>query len=353
MMGTSPPPLTNWLGRVPARVYLLLAVIIFAAANSVTRRLTELGAANLIQGRNPISLCNVLFVGNLCALLVLLPLYHRQLAPAVLRRITPQDWLSLLGVALLSGALAPALIFAALEQTVVNNVILVGRIEPLLALVLAVWFLRAPVNLWIVSGAILSFGGAILAIFLQPSSDPVTVMGGLSIGRGELMTAGGAAAAALAGIISKATLQHVPLGLFNLVRTGLGTVIFFLAAIQLFGVEHFMDIFSPVLWQWMLLYGAVIVVGGQLAWFAGLKRSTASEVSLANAFNPIAGILAAFLILGEIPTSAQYIGGAVICLGIALNYRGILQQQERRADHPVSSASEEMEAEAALGFKGI
>ena len=56
--------------RIPGRVYLLTAIIIFAAGSPVTRKLIEIGANNLVDGRNPISFCNVLFVGNLCALLL-------------------------------------------------------------------------------------------------------------------------------------------------------------------------------------------------------------------------------------------------------------------------------------------
>jgi len=37
------------LSRIPGQVYLLLAVIIFAAANSVTRKLTEIGSQNFIE----------------------------------------------------------------------------------------------------------------------------------------------------------------------------------------------------------------------------------------------------------------------------------------------------------------
>jgi hypothetical protein len=59
------------LELIPGRAYLLTAVVIFAAANAVTRKLTDIGAQNLVDGRNPISLCNVLFVGNLVALMAL------------------------------------------------------------------------------------------------------------------------------------------------------------------------------------------------------------------------------------------------------------------------------------------
>jgi drug/metabolite transporter (DMT)-like permease len=65
--------------QIPGRAYLLLSVLIFAADNSVMRKLTDLGEQNLIDGRNPISWCNILFVGNLCALVALLLLYGKHL----------------------------------------------------------------------------------------------------------------------------------------------------------------------------------------------------------------------------------------------------------------------------------
>ena len=53
------------------RTYLWIAILIFAAAASVVARLVEIGEANLIDGRNPISFCNLLFAGNLVAALTL------------------------------------------------------------------------------------------------------------------------------------------------------------------------------------------------------------------------------------------------------------------------------------------
>ncbi|EAZ90604.1 DMT family transporter [Crocosphaera chwakensis] len=310
------------------RFYLLVGVMIFAVANSVTRKLTEIGAQNLIDGRNPISFCNVLFVGNLCALVALLGVYYPQLKKTAFKNLSLRNWGYLLLVALLSGALAPALFFSALERTAVNNVILVSRIEPPLILGLSVVFLGARVNRWVVSGAIVSTLGVILTVVLQPPQGDMIEMSGFQLGIGELMAAGGAVSSAIANIISKVSLQNISLGFFNVIKTALGTVIFFVIALLLYGKEHFMDISSPLLWKWMIVYGTIIVVVGQLCWFAGLKRTSASEVSLANAFNPIAGVLAAFLILGEIPTTAQYLGGLVIVLGIIFNQIGIVQQNK-------------------------
>lgn len=338
----------TFLNRIPGRVYLLVAVLIFAASNAVTRRLIDLGAENAAGGSNPVSFCNILFVGNLCALVVLLGVYRRECQLQRLQQLSRRDWLGLVAVATLSGALAPALIFSALEQTSVNTVILVSRIEPPLTLALSVLFLRARVNGWVISGAILAFVGVALTVVLQEPEGGGMQMVGVQVGLGELLVVGGATAAAIATVISQVSLQQVSLGLFSIVRTALGTVIFFVAVLALFSPAHFMDVFSPFLWRWMLIYGAVIVVGGQLAWFAGLKRSQAGEVSLANSFNPLAGILAAFLILGEVPSSAQYIGGTVILIGIVLNQIGVNQP------HPATAVPQSMkEADIEAGFKGV
>lgn len=102
----------------------------------------------------------------------------------------------------------------------------------------------------------------------------------------------------------------MPLGVFSLVRTGLGTIIFFFAALALYGHDHFKGVFSPFLWQWMLLYGVVIVVIGQSFWLTGLRAASVATASIIGSFAPIAGILAAYLILGEVPRQPNIPVGA-------------------------------------------
>ena len=209
------------LNRIPARTYLLLAILIFAASNSVIRKLTDLGAQNPIDGRNLISFCNVLFVGNLCALAVLFLVYRQQCTVQNFRSIPGKTWWGLIGISLLSGALAPALTFMALNLTAVNNVVLIGRIESHLILALSILILGDRVNLWVIAGAIVSFVGVALTIVLQAPTPDMMDMGGLTIGRGEFMAAGGAIALAISTIISKVTLKQIPLGLFSIIRTTL------------------------------------------------------------------------------------------------------------------------------------
>ncbi|MEM9485655.1 MAG: DMT family transporter, partial [Cyanobacteria bacterium P01_F01_bin.116] len=332
------------------RVYLLLAIAIFGAANAVTRKLTDLGELNLIDGRNPISFCNVLFVGNLCALILLAITYAREWRRPVLQQLKWQDWLSMTVVAILGAAIVPTLIFTALAITPVNNVILISQIDTPLVLALSVWILGDRVNKWVIAGAVLSFVGVALTVLIQPpGTEMVSMTAGMAIGRGAIFTLIAAVIKAIANLASKISLRDIPLGIFSVFRMFVGTVFFFGATLILYGPEHFMDVGSPFLWQWMLFYAAIIVVAGQTFWFNGLKRSNASEVSFATAFNPIVGILSAFFLLGEVPTLGQYIGGIVILGGIALNQIGV---QRLNLLRPSQKPSDKEMSESG-GFKGI
>jgi drug/metabolite transporter (DMT)-like permease len=346
--------LIQFINRIPGQTYLWLAVLIFGASSAVTRKITEIGAENFVGGRNPISLCNVLFVGNLCALLVLIVIYRHQWNQSTLRQLSRREWVSLVIIAILSGALAPGLIFQALASTPVTNVVLVGRLEPPLTLALSIWFLRDRVNGWRIAGAIAAFIGVALTILLQPAKEPLMSWAGFHIGLGEALAALGAVTLSASTIIGKRQLSKVPLGIYSIVRTGLGTLIFFIVALVLYGHNHFANAFSPFLWQWMLLYGSVIVVVGQSFWVTGLRASSVATASVIGSFTPIAGILAAYLILGEVPTRAQYMGGSVILLGLFLSqFRGQRQAERKTAAIGVDSAQMEQAIETKMGFKGI
>jgi drug/metabolite transporter (DMT)-like permease len=343
--------LTKFSNRIPGPIYLWLAVPIFGASSAVTRKITEIGAENSLCGQNPISLCNVLFVGNLCALLVLCTIHRQQLNRKTLRQISRQEWLGLVIVAILAGALAPGLFFQSLALTPVSNVLLVGRLEPPLTIALSIWLLRERVNRWEFMGAIVAFIGVTLTIVLQPPHENMMSSAGFQFGLGELFTALGAIAVAIATVISKKWLSEVPLGVYSIVRTGLGTIIFFFVALGLYGRDHFAGVLSPFLWEWMLLYGTIIVVVGQSFWNAGLRTSSIAIATIIGSFTPIVGILAAYFILGEVVGTPQYIGGSVILLSLFVSQVGI----NNRTDclKTVSCVSMKQSIESRMGFKGF
>jgi drug/metabolite transporter (DMT)-like permease len=353
MMSSFPQQLTKLTSRIPGHIYLWLAIPIFGSSSAVTRKITEIGAQHLVDGRNPISYCNVLFVGNLCALFVLIAIHGKQLNRNTLQQISGREWIGLVVVAILAGALAPGLIFQALSLTPVTNVLLLGRLEPPLTIALSIWLLHDRLNRWEVLGSIVAFTGVVLTIVLQPTVSKMIPVAGFQVGRGELMTVLGAICLSIATIVVKKYLSNVPLGINNTVRTGFGTIVYLCLALWMYGYEHFMDVVSPFLWQWMLVYSIVIVVIGQSLWNQGFRISSIATASIIGSFAPIVGILAAYLILGEVPTRAQYIGGVVILVGLFLGQLGIKARTNRLKSIGISSMETEQEIEGKMGFKGI
>ena len=336
--------------RVPSPMYLGIAVLIFAASNSLTRKIVEIGQAHAVNGRNPISLCNVLFVGNICALGLMTLIFYQDWEPNTLKALTRKDWISLTITGILSGAIAPALIFTALGQTNITNIVLIGRIEPIFTLVLGVWLLGSRVDFWASAGSLISFVGVIVTAFLGSSGEMMT-MAGFQIGTGEIFVAIAAIIGSIATVVGKLQLQSIPLGIFTIYRNILGTVIFFLVANILYGPNHFAEVLSPFLWQWMIVYAAVIVVMGQLCWLAGLKNATSTELNLASLLNPIVAIVMAYLILGEAPTLAQYLGGSLLFVGMIFGLVGNLYQAKINRELVKPSPREAMET--AIGFRGV
>ena len=115
------------------RLLVWSAVLLFAATGSAMRGLASLGAEYPIDGRDAITSCGILLVGNLCGFGLVAGLYGRTWTRANLSAVERSDWLVMILSALLSSAVAPALILIALETTTVTDVVLIGRIEPLLS----------------------------------------------------------------------------------------------------------------------------------------------------------------------------------------------------------------------------
>lgn len=340
--------------NIPGPYFLWFAILVFGASGAITRRINQLGAEHLIHGQNPISLCNVLFVGNLCALISLLIIYRSLLNRTTLRRLSRQDWFFLICIAVLAGALAPGVIFQALALTSVNNVILVGRLEPSLTLALSIFLLGERVNLLQVVGAIAALLGVGVIIFFPSLTSGATSWQGFQIGAGELFAVVGAVALSISTIISKKNLTHVPLGLYSIVRNIVGTIIFFCMAMVIYGKDHFMNAFSPFLWQWMLLYGSLIVVAGQSFWLVGLRNSSVAAASLAGSFTPVAGILFSYLILDEAPTLAHYLGGSIILAGILISHFGTRRKMAQKESTMAADTIQQERAIATnVGYKGV
>ena len=306
----------SFFPKVPPKAWIWISILIAAASNSVVVKIQQLGACHpTSHGVNPISYCNLLFAGSVVAFSTLLILRPRQMSPEVLREFSASEWIVTIIAASLAGGVAPILLFTALSKASVTGVVLVQTIEIPLVLLFA-WILYREFSGWVsVLGGVFAFGGVFLTAWYGNG-------GKLALGHGEVLAILGTVAAVLATQLSRKVMERMSPVLFGIVRNFLGIFLFAAIVLWYFGPGHFTDIFSPYLWAWTLVYGSLIVVVGQLSWFRGISAVSAAEIALAAAFTPVAGVAFAWLLLGELPTTGQWLGGLVIMAGVALNLVG-------------------------------
>ena len=288
-----------------------VAVILYAASNSIVALLVDIGQMNPVaDGRNAITYTNLYLLGSLISLIPLALLYRRDLTRDNLNRLTRRHWGLLVVSAVLSSVLTPGLFFYALEHTTVTNIVLVGRIEPPLFLLATWFFLREKLNPWAMLAGLVALAGAIVILGAG---------GGMfSFGKGELATVAATLSFIASTIVTRAGLRDVPIGIFAIFRTVIGASLYFVLVTAIFGLETFRDVFEPVVWQWVWLYAIVVIVFGQIAWNFGLKHARAGDVSLATSFSPLAAILIAMVLLGEDPGPGLVPGGVLILIAIII-----------------------------------
>jgi drug/metabolite transporter (DMT)-like permease len=321
------------VSRIPGKAWIWLAVLISAASNSIVAKLHNLGECHLApDGRNPISFCNIFFAGSVVAFFTLLLTHPGEAKPAKMRGFSRKDWILTLVSGALAGAIAPIMFFKALAETAVTNVVLVQTIEIPMVLVLA-WLLRGEKSKpTAILGAMVAFSGVILTSILGHEG-PIHLM------RGDVLTIVGTFSGVLATQLSRDVLQRMSPILYGIIRNGLGSILFALIVLKFYGPGHFNDVFSPYLLEWTLVYGSIVVVGGQLTWLMGVKSAKASDIALAVAFTPVAGVFFAYLLLGEKPAWGQWVGGAVIMAGVALHLFGERKEPMPEGLEPISGSA--------------
>lgn len=324
-----------------------LAVIVYASANSIVLILTDIGTKNLVDGRNPITFCNLLFLGSLISLIPMIFFFRKEWTRENLNKITRGDWIAMSISAVLSSALTPSLFFFALEFSTVTNVVLIGRLEPPLMLILSVLILKSVFDKWAFIGALIALAGAIVVITMRGDGM------GFMLGKGELAAAAGIGSFMASNLLTKKKLKDVSFGIFSIYRTSLGTLIYFFWALYLFGPNHFQDVFAPVVLKWTLVYAIIVIIGGQFAWNLALKKARSSDMTLATSFTPIASITIAMLLIGEDPGDGIFLGGAMIIGGILFALYGRSRKARAEKQKTERLAKENLiEHEGEYHFKG-
>ncbi|MFG6097860.1 DMT family transporter [Leptolyngbyaceae cyanobacterium CCMR0082] len=256
-----------------------------------------------------ISFCNVLFVGNFCASLVVGFWFgfgnilndFKALKPMVMAGLILNGCLA----TLLSG-----LIFTGLQYTTVTNAVLLGRLGPVLfALVGAMLLGKKIRNLEWLGFSLIVVG--VITIALKTSNFQVN-QGDLYI----LLSTVVFAATSLVNRLMIAKTATLPVVVFS--RNFISSILFFFIAIRLFGPDHFGDAFSGQLWILMAIYSLIVIVFAQFLWYASVNNLDSRTIGRLTVLSPIFGVTYAFLLNGERPSSIQVVTLAIVIVGVLI-----------------------------------
>lgn len=305
------PKTPTIVGRFPIRIGLLcawVAVLCYAAANSIASRLVSVGQANpLADGSNAITFANLFVLSSLISLVPMIFLFRKDLTRANLRKLALKDWQLLTISAFVSSALTPGLFFFALEHSTVTNVVLIGRIEPPLFLMATCLFLKERFDKKaMIAGLIALLGASVMIGFCDTTT----------LGPGEWAAFAATLTFMGSTLMARKVLKTVPMGIFATVRTVLGLGFYVILVWTLQGPEQFRGVLSPVLLKQVWVYAVIVFVIGQICWNLALKHAKPGEISLATSFSPLAGIVFAMALMGEHPGAGLIPGAALIMLAI-------------------------------------
>ena len=289
---------------------LLIAIVLAALSAPIVKWLVVHGGTLGVSKPGAISFCNIFFVGNLCAgFVVLLSSGWRGIRDD-LRASKAFTRILLIGAVLVGGVLAPFLLFYALEFTSVTNLLLLSRIESVAFAALAVVFFRDAVSRTNWVGLVAIALGSVALALLHGKGVP-TLGDGFAL-LGGVMYAVGA-------IMAKFILRDLGMAAFLFIRNLVGAIVFFWIALLVYGRHHFTDAFAPELWMVMLVYGAGVVVLGQVTWFRALKTLPSAAVAVLFSLTPVVGIFFAYVLLAEVPDVTQWFGAGIIITGVAIS----------------------------------
>lgn len=261
------------------------------------------------DAHNPISFCNVLFVGNLCAAITVLTWFGWKPIVKDLQTLNRKLLLGLFINGCLS-ALLSTLIFRGLIFTTVTNAILLARFGPVLYALVGALILGQTIKKWEWFGFSL-IGVGVTAIVIQSSN--------FTINQGDLLILASALVYSANALIGKLVLaKECSLQVIVFTRNFISSIIFFIIANIIFGPYHFGDAFSGKLWIIMSVYALFVIVLAQFSWYAALEKLDSKTVGKWTVISPVFGVLYALILNGEKPSMIQINAFVIIMTGLII-----------------------------------
>ncbi|STX10411.1 Predicted permease, DMT superfamily [Kurthia zopfii] len=248
----------------------------------------------------------IAFYRMFLSVLIMLPLFLKNNLHE-LKEIRSRDWVfsTIAGILL---AFHFILWFESLRYTSVASSTVLVTLQPLFAIFGTYFFFKEKITLKSVLAMIIAIGGSFL------------------ISWGDFQVGGTAFYGDILALIACALVTgYMLFGQDLRRRIGLTTytiIVYTVSAVTLAiymlvkGESFTTD--DPMNWLWFLLLAIVPNLLGHNLFNWALKYVSANTISIAILFEPVGASIMAFLVFGEVLISSQYIGGAIVIIGILL-----------------------------------
>ena len=221
-------------------------------------------------------------------------------------RNTPMKWMILLGF--VATAASTATMFLAAEHGSAGLASVLGNIQPLLTLVLALLILREQITFPKIASAILGIVGVILL------SLPIFHQGGVGQIQGATLALTSSLVVASANILVKRVVPKEDILPASAWQLMMGSVPLVVASAL---TEDWTKFHPSSLFMGLLLFLGLIGTGyNTFAWYRFIKREDIGLVSMFYFVVPVIGLLSGWLIFGEGLMLEQWIGMSVIAVAL-------------------------------------
>ena len=326
--------LTNLPSYLNPKVMLIGSRALAAARPAVIAFLIANGVGMSNGTAHPISFCNILFIGNLCAAIVVGFWFGFGKIVRDLKRLPIKTRIGLMLNGLLATALS-TLIFLGLMETTVTNAVLLGRLGPVIFAVMGAILLGKKIRPMEWFGFSLIAVGVVAIAFTTSN---------YQINHGDILILLSTLVFATSTLTNKILVANVaPLSVVVFSRNLISSLVFFLIAMRFFGPGHFGDAFSGQLWILLSIYSLIVIVFAQLLWYASTDRLDSKTIGRLTVMSPIFGITYAFLLNGERPTGTQIVTLGLIITGVLITSLGkqttLIPKTELMMQEPETAAS--------------
>lgn len=236
--------------------------------------------------------------------------------------ISPKRYVGTIVVyAVLFGLIYQVAFLMGIFRTSASSTALIMASTPMWTAVIAIIFLKERLSPTSWFGLVVTFAGTMIVALDKPGADMATSTATSTTLVGNAIMLFCALSWSASTVISRPIMKHI--SPVELTFWGMGLALPFHFLIALFQPEVDMTIVWQPKVTSAILYCGIFSTGIALAmWSYGVKILGASHASIYGNLIPLVAMFFGWLMLGEIPTTFQWIGGGMIVSGLLTMRRG-------------------------------